>query len=71
MEITIFLGLSAMLVKHSFLEDEKEAGWERNVEIADTIGYYKLKLLSAFNLTIPGFQLFTMVTKLEWWERRS
>ena len=38
----------------SFLEDEKEAGWERNVEIADTIGYYKLKLLSAFNLTIPG-----------------
>ncbi len=38
----------------SFLEDEKEAGWVRNVEIADTIGYYKLKLLSAFNLTIPG-----------------
>lgn len=38
----------------SFYEDEKEAGWNRNVEIVDTIGYNKLKLLSAFNLTIPG-----------------
>ena len=38
----------------SFMEDEKEAGWTRNIEIIDTIGYNKLKLLSAFNLTIPG-----------------
>ena len=38
----------------SFIEDEKEAGWTRNVDIIDTIGYNKLKLLSAFNLTIPG-----------------
>ena len=38
----------------SFFEDEKEAGWTRRVEIIDTIGYSKLKLLSAFNLTIPG-----------------
>ncbi|MEC8610759.1 MAG: alpha-amylase family glycosyl hydrolase [Bacteroidota bacterium] len=38
----------------SFFEDEKEAGWTRRVEIIDTIGYNKLKLLSAFNLTIPG-----------------
>ena len=37
-----------------FMEDEKEAGWTRNIEIIDTIGYNKLKLLSAFNLTIPG-----------------
>ena len=38
----------------SFFEDEKQAGWTRNIEIIDTIGFNKLKLLNAFNLTIPG-----------------
>ena len=38
----------------SFEEDEKEAGWNRNLEIIDTIGYNKLKMLTAFISTIPG-----------------
>ena len=38
----------------SFDEDEKEAGWKRNLEIIDTIGYNKLKMLTAFISTIPG-----------------
>ncbi|MFN3939383.1 MAG: alpha-amylase family glycosyl hydrolase, partial [Chitinophagales bacterium] len=35
-------------------EDEKEAGWQRDIQVADTIGYHKLKMLHAFNATIPG-----------------
>lgn len=35
-------------------EDEKEAGWQRNITVIDTIGYNKLKMLHAFNATIPG-----------------
>ena len=38
----------------SFSEDEKEAGWNRNISIKDTLGYNKLKMLTAFITTIPG-----------------
>ena len=38
----------------SFNEDAKEAGWEREIKIEDTIGYNKLKMLTAFVMTIPG-----------------
>lgn len=38
----------------SFSEDEKEAGWNRNISIQDTLGYNKLKMLTAFITTIPG-----------------
>lgn len=38
-------------------EDEKEAGWSRNIEVVDTIGYYKLKMLRTFNATIPGIPI--------------
>ena len=38
----------------SFSEDAKEAGWDRDVKIKDTIGYNKLKMLTAFITTIPG-----------------
>ena len=38
----------------SFSEDAKEAGWDRDVKIKDTISYNKLKMLTAFITTIPG-----------------
>lgn len=38
----------------SFNEDVQKAGWERDVQIIDTVGYDKLSLLHAFVATIPG-----------------
>ncbi len=38
----------------SFSEDDHKAGWERNIEVTDTVGYRKLASLIAFNMTIPG-----------------
>jgi len=35
-------------------EDDREAGWKRNIQIVDTTGYRKLASLMAFNMTIPG-----------------
>ncbi|MCX6285984.1 MAG: alpha-amylase family glycosyl hydrolase [Bacteroidetes bacterium] len=37
-----------------FSEDATEAGWKRDVEVKDTVGYRKLASLMAFNMTIPG-----------------
>jgi len=38
----------------SFGEDDKKAGWERDIQVKDTNGYRKLASLMAFNMTIPG-----------------
>lgn len=38
----------------SFKEDAKKAGWTRKIDVQDPVGYEKLKLLFAFNMTIPG-----------------
>lgn len=38
----------------SLNEDEKEAGWNRKIEVIDTLGYYKLMQLEALVFTIPG-----------------
>jgi len=38
----------------SFAEDDKKAGWDRDIEVEDTVGYRKLASLMAFNMTIPG-----------------
>ncbi|MBN1119072.1 MAG: alpha-glucosidase C-terminal domain-containing protein [Bacteroidales bacterium] len=38
----------------SFNEDAKVAGWIRNIGVGDTASYEKLKMLQAFNMTIPG-----------------
>ncbi|MCX6306581.1 MAG: alpha-amylase family glycosyl hydrolase [Bacteroidetes bacterium] len=35
-------------------EDEHEAGWKRDIQVKDTLGYHKLASLEAFNMTIPG-----------------
>jgi len=41
----------------SFGEDDKKAGWERDIQVKDTIGYRKLASLMAFNMTIPGIPI--------------
>ncbi|MEI7981119.1 MAG: alpha-amylase family glycosyl hydrolase, partial [Bacteroidota bacterium] len=38
----------------SFTEDVTDAGWKRDIEVKDTMGYRKLASLIAFNMTIPG-----------------
>ncbi|HNO29112.1 MAG TPA: alpha-amylase family glycosyl hydrolase [Chitinophagales bacterium] len=38
-------------------ENAKEAGWNRHITITDTIGYARLKMLQAFNMTIPGIPI--------------
>jgi cyclomaltodextrinase / maltogenic alpha-amylase / neopullulanase len=35
-------------------EDASEAGWKRDIQVKDTLGYQKLAALEAFNMTIPG-----------------
>ena len=35
-------------------DNPKEAGWARDIQNEDPIGYKKLELLHAFNMTIPG-----------------
>lgn len=35
-------------------EDAKVAGWKRDITVGDTVSYSKLKMLHAFNMTIPG-----------------
>ncbi|HOY32880.1 MAG TPA: alpha-amylase family glycosyl hydrolase [Bacteroidales bacterium] len=38
----------------SSTEDDKNAGWTRNIVVKDTIGYKKLSMLTAFIMAIPG-----------------
>ncbi|MFI5171225.1 MAG: alpha-amylase family glycosyl hydrolase [Chitinophagales bacterium] len=38
-------------------ENDKEVGWQRKIEVTDTTGYAKLKMLHAFNMTIPGIPI--------------
>ncbi len=35
-------------------EDDKAAGWERDIEVKDPVGYKKLSALTAFIMTFPG-----------------
>ena len=37
-----------------FDEDDKEAGWNRDIQVIDTAGYYKLLQVTTFINTIPG-----------------
>jgi glycosidase len=37
-----------------FDEDDREAGWKRQIEVEDTIGYHRLMMLKALIFTIPG-----------------
>jgi glycosidase len=37
-----------------FSEDAKAAGWTREIGVGDPVGYDRLRMLMAFNMTIPG-----------------
>lgn len=37
-----------------FGEDEKEAGWNRAIEVTDTLGHHRLRQLMALMWTLPG-----------------
>jgi cyclomaltodextrinase / maltogenic alpha-amylase / neopullulanase len=41
----------------SFRENDQKAGWDRDIEVKDTIGYNRLASLMAFNMTIPGIPI--------------
>ncbi len=47
-----FISLAGGSLK--FDEDSKMAGWQRDIEVGDPVGYKKLQMLTAFNMTIPG-----------------
>jgi cyclomaltodextrinase / maltogenic alpha-amylase / neopullulanase len=47
-----FISLASGALK--FGEDDREAGWKRDIEVTDTAGYDKLTSLVAFTMTIPG-----------------
>ena len=38
-------------------DNDKEIGWHKTITVTDTIGYAKLKMLHAFNMTIPGIPI--------------
>lgn len=40
-----------------FDENDKEAGWQREIKVEDATGYKKLELLHVFNMTIPGIPI--------------
>ncbi|MEI7664365.1 MAG: alpha-amylase family glycosyl hydrolase, partial [Bacteroidota bacterium] len=41
----------------SMNEDAGAAGWNRDVQVKDTVGYRKLASMEAFNMTIPGIPI--------------
>lgn len=47
-----FISLAGKSLKDN--EDQKEAGWQREIKVEDPIGYAKLKMLETFIMTIPG-----------------
>lgn len=40
-----------------FNEDDKAAGWDREIEVQNPVGYDKLSMLHAFILTVPGIPI--------------
>ena len=51
-DLTRFISLASGAVKPG--EDAVAAGWARDIEVLDTVGFRKLSMLMAFNMTIPG-----------------
>lgn len=51
-DITRFISLASGAM--SFQEDDREAGWNREIKVESPVGYYRLMQLQAFNMTIPG-----------------
>jgi cyclomaltodextrinase len=51
-DLTRFIAIASGAISPS--ENAGEAGWKRDIQVKDTIGYSKLASLIAFNMTIPG-----------------
>jgi glycosidase len=51
-DITRFISLAGGAM--TFQENDKEAGWTRNIKVESPVGYYRLMQLHALNMTIPG-----------------
>ncbi|MEQ9186297.1 MAG: alpha-amylase family glycosyl hydrolase [Cryomorphaceae bacterium] len=51
-DLTRFISLASKAVRDD--EDQKEAGWKREINVEDPVGYAKLKMLQTFIMTIPG-----------------
>ena len=54
-DLTRFISLASGDIDRN--EDPKLAGWTRDIQITDTIGYARLKLLHAWNYAIPGIPI--------------
>jgi cyclomaltodextrinase len=54
-DLTRFITLASGALSSS--ENAGEAGWKRDIQVKDTIGYRKLASLIAFNMTIPGIPI--------------
>ncbi len=51
-DITRFISLASGAM--TFQENDREAGWNREIKVESPVGYYRLMQLQAFNMTIPG-----------------
>jgi cyclomaltodextrinase / maltogenic alpha-amylase / neopullulanase len=51
-DLTRFITIASGALKPG--ENAAEAGWKRDIEVKDTIGYGRLAQMIAFNMTIPG-----------------
>ena len=55
-DLTRFISLAGGDIDRN--EDPKLAGWTRDIQVTDTIGYARLELLHAWNYAIPASILF-------------
>jgi cyclomaltodextrinase / maltogenic alpha-amylase / neopullulanase len=51
-DLTRFISIASGALSPT--ENAVDAGWKRDIEVKDTLGYYRLAMLEAFNMTIPG-----------------
>jgi glycosidase len=51
-DITRFISLASGAM--TFEENDREAGWNRDIKVESPVGYYRLMQLQALNMTIPG-----------------
>ena len=62
-DFTSFYHLSGEALE--FGEDEKEAGWNRDIKVENPVGYRKLEQLIAFMWTFQEFRSCTTEMSLE------
>ena len=48
-------------------EDTKFQGWTRDIQHGDDVGYERMRLLTAYLMSVPGIRAFTTATKSPTW----